>query len=171
MEKQIFLIILSLGMSLQAMNAKLTDNQKLLRAAQTVSGQGVIDGLKKDTDITKRGVLLVAQMSCAGNLITPEYTKRTIELAEKNNDFAVGFICQEQCSCDPGMIHLTPGVNINAKKDALGQQFRSPDYLIKECKTDGLIVGRGIYQAEDCVAAVKEYKDVAWKAYQERINS
>ncbi len=41
MKKQIFLIILSLGMSLQAMNASLTNNQRLLRAAENGKWQQV----------------------------------------------------------------------------------------------------------------------------------
>ena len=66
-------------------------------------------------------------MSCKGNLITEDYTKKTVEMAEANHeDLVMGFICQRKLSDVPGLIHMTPGVNLHVKGDALGQQYNVP---------------------------------------------
>ena len=33
----------------------------------------------------------------------------TIQIAEENKDFIIGFICQNRISENPQMLHLTPG--------------------------------------------------------------
>jgi uridine monophosphate synthetase len=64
---------------------------------------------------------------------------------------------------------MTPGVQIESKTDALGQQYKTPEFVIEECKSDVIIVGRGIYESKDPVAAAKEYKDRGWLAYLNRL--
>lgn len=65
-------------------------------------------------------------------------------------------------------IVFTTGINISSKGDALGQQYQSPTSAM-EGGSDFLISGRGIYAAPDPVAAVKEYRELGWKAYLARI--
>jgi orotidine-5'-phosphate decarboxylase len=53
-----------------------------LVTAHALPGDGLVRGLqegaKKSTDV-KRGCFLLAEMSCAGNLITPEYAQGTLK--------------------------------------------------------------------------------------------
>ncbi|HRN77937.1 MAG TPA: orotidine-5'-phosphate decarboxylase [Candidatus Dependentiae bacterium] len=136
--------------------------------AHTVSGPSVIEGLYaglNDHTKNQRGLLLLAQMSSKENLISAEYTQKTIQLAHHYSDFVIGFICQEQLSNDPCMIHITPGVHLSKSGDDLKQQYNTPAYAIGTLGTDIIIVGRGIYQAFDQAQAAKQYRDIAWQAY------
>jgi len=60
-----------------------------------------------------------------------------------------------------------PGVQLKPGKDALGQRYMSLDEAIAG-GADLVIVGRGIYGAEDPVAAAKLYREKAWEAVEAR---
>jgi len=141
--------------------------------AHTLPGPGIIDGFKKVINETKSscGLLLLAQMSSKGNLITKEYTKETVALAEKNLDSVLGFICQNKLSDKPGLIHMTPGVNLKSKGDSLGQQYNTPEIAVGDKGTDLIIVGRGIYKDPNPATSAQNYAQRAWKAYESRISS
>ena len=40
------------------------------------------------------------------------YVSATVQLAEDNKDFVMGFICQNRLSDNPQMVHLTPGTQL-----------------------------------------------------------
>ena len=155
--------------------------------AHSIPGPGIIDGLKQIsqqkmdddkkeiTDDNKdkkvnHGLLLLAEMSSKGNLATNEYTKTTVKYAEENNDFVIGFISRRKLSSDPTLINMTPGVNLDVKGDAIGQQYLTPNKVIGENGSDIIIVGRGIYRAENQAEAAKKYRDAAWSAYKDALN-
>lgn len=81
-------------------------------------------------------------------------------------------------------MQLTPGVRITstqngsdkngsvlsgAKDDGLGQQYNSPQHAVLERGADVAVVGRGVTEADNPVEAAKLYRDLLWKAYEERI--
>ena len=138
--------------------------------AHTVPGPGIIEGLKEVGLPKGRGLLLLAEMSPKGNLATGEYTQASLKMAQENKDFVIGFITMKKLLDDPGFINMTPGVKLVEGVDALGQQYNTPELVIRQNESDIIIVGRGIYQAENPISEAKKYQEAGWKAYQNRIH-
>lgn len=136
--------------------------------AHTVPGPGIIQGLKEIGLPKGRGLLLLAEMSSKGTLAKGEYTAETLKMARENKDFVIGFITMRKLIDDPCFINFTPGVQLLAGADKLGQQYNTPEIVIKENKSDIIIVGRGIYEAENPVIEAKKYREAGWQAYKQR---
>lgn len=125
-----------------------------------------------------RSLLLLAEMSSEGHLMTPEYSQKTVEVARNNREFVMGFIAQRSLNTKPddNFITMTPGCQLpppgqEGKKlgDGLGQQYNTPRKLIFEQGCDIIIVGRGIVRAQDRKAEAERYRAEGWKAYEERV--
>ena len=136
--------------------------------AHVVPGDGVIKGLKEIGVPLERACLLIGEMSSTGNLATGEYTEAAVDMAKMHKDFVIGFISLSCLVDDPQFVHMTPGVQLNAGGDKLGQQYLTPSDVIINRGSDVIIVGRGIYQAEDPVKAAVSFKQAAFNAYMER---
>lgn len=84
-----------------------------------------------------RGLLLLAQLSSADNLISPGYTKRCVELARAHKDFVLGFIAQESLNSAPGdnFVVMTPGVNLPPTTDtesaSNGRSYNASRLLVR----------------------------------------
>lgn len=128
---------------------------------QSLFGQGTIDGIKDEI-----GIFLVAESSSKGNLIDETYTEKTIDLAKLNPKKVAGLITQHRT--DPSMLNLTPGIHLDRVKNGR-QGYRTPREAVMN-GSDILIIGRGIYMADEPVEQCIRYKEVGWSALQEREN-
>ncbi|CAG4979647.1 unnamed protein product [Colias eurytheme] len=138
--------------------------------SHSLPGEGILKALNNSSN-GEKGVFLLAEMSCEGNLITPEYTKATVEMAEKYPELITGFVCQNKNTFkNPGLIQLTPGVKLESSKDDLGQVYNTPEKVILENGADIIVVGRGIVAAKNAEAQAVIYKDALWRCYTKRIS-
>jgi uridine monophosphate synthetase len=134
--------------------------------AHTLPGPGIIQGLAEAGKKHNRGLLLLAEMSSAGNLLDKAYVQHTLHMAQEHADFVIGFITQHALSSEPHWINMTPGIKLEGGTDKLGQRYITPDIAIRENGSDIIIVGRGIIAASDPLAEARKYREAGWKAYQ-----
>ncbi|TFY60792.1 hypothetical protein EVJ58_g4920 [Rhodofomes roseus] len=144
--------------------------------AHPVPGPGIVTGLASVGQPLGRGLLLLAEMSTKGNLATGAYTAQAVEMARAHRDFVIGFIAMRRMSedNDEDFLILTPGVGLDSKGDAMGQQYRTPREVVFESGCDVIIVGRGIYGKggdEEVKAQAERYRKEGWAAYEERIRA
>ncbi|KAF2265173.1 orotidine-5'-phosphate decarboxylase [Lojkania enalia] len=127
-----------------------------------------------------RSLLLLAEMSSEGHLLTPEYSKKCVEIARQNREFVMGFIAQRSLNAEPedNFITMTPGCQLpppgkegTKLGDGLGQQYNTPSKLILEQGCDIIIVGRGIVNAPNRQKEAERYREEGWKAYEERVGN
>ena len=139
----------------------------------------------------ERAILLLAQMSSAGNLLDATYTAHCVDMARRFVDTVMGFIAMGKITeetpswsaSESDFLVMTPGCSLHptvsldksefipsANNDALGQQYRTPREVILG-GSDLIIVGTGICNAKDPTAKAEQYRHEAWDAYQERLAS
>ncbi|KAJ8922944.1 hypothetical protein NQ315_001490 [Exocentrus adspersus] len=136
--------------------------------AHSITGKGVLDAIKASGE--GAGVFLLAETSAAGSLIDEKYTKATLKLAEQYPDLITGIVCQSPLFLqNPGLLQLTPGVQLDAKSDGLGQQYNTPDNVVRDRGADIAVVGRGISKAKEPEITAEKYKSILWDAYSKRL--
>jgi orotidine-5'-phosphate decarboxylase len=123
-------------------------------------------------------------MSSAGSLAVGAYTDAAVRMARGAPDFVVGFIAQrrmegvaataDEDTSGEDFLVLTPGVGLDARGDAMGQQYRSPHEVVRDAGCDVIIVGRGVYgKGPVDPTFVREqaerYRREGWAAYEERL--
>ncbi|XP_016119497.1 uridine 5'-monophosphate synthase [Sinocyclocheilus grahami] len=138
--------------------------------AHALPGPGVLQGLGVVGKPLGHGCLLIAQMSSQGSLATGVYTQAVVKMAEDHTDFVFGFISGSKISEKPGLVHMTPGVQMLTGGDGLGQQYSSPEDVICTKGSDIIIVGRGILASSDRLRAAEEYRTAGWQAYLKRLS-
>jgi len=63
---------------------------------------------------------------------------------------------------------MTPGIKLASSGDGLGQSYATPQSAIT-AGSDVIIVGRGIYGADDPASEADKYRRLAWDAYEKRV--
>jgi orotidine 5'-phosphate decarboxylase subfamily 1/orotate phosphoribosyltransferase len=106
-------------------------------------------------------LLLVHQLSAKGNLIDRNYSNSVAQIGYDDGN-VVGFVSQEYVRSPVKQKHpyrlptFSPGANLDATTDGKGQQYTAKK------EADYIIVGRGITDAKDPLAAVIRYKEHYW---------
>ncbi|QBM86196.1 orotidine-5'-phosphate decarboxylase [Metschnikowia aff. pulcherrima] len=140
--------------------------------AHGITGAGIVQGLKEaaaETTREPRGLLMLAELSSKGSLAYGEYTQKTVDIAKTDKNFVIGFIAQRDMGgAAEGFdwLTMTPGVGLDDKGDALGQQYRTVDEVIAT-GTDIIIVGRGLFgKGRDPRVEGERYRKAGWEAYE-----
>lgn len=127
-----------------------------LITVHSIAGPGTLSHLA-----TKIGVVVVAEMSSEGNLCDGTYQRKSYQYGGDAN--AVGFVTQHGIR-NSKYLCMSPGVKLISAKDGMGQQFASPRAKIIN-GADIIIVGRGIYTADNPVEMAEKYRTEGWSAY------
>ncbi|MFV0237034.1 MAG: orotidine-5'-phosphate decarboxylase [Flavobacteriales bacterium] len=114
----------------------------------------------------KVGVIPILEMSSKGTLTSKSYVDAAKRIAMKNPQ-VIGGVAQSKLPEE--LLLFTPGVNFEITGDNLGQQYNTPEKVFKEYETDFIIVGRGIYQAENATEAAQQYQQLGWNAYKKAL--
>ena len=151
------------------------------RASKYMCGEGdyVFPGIEEAP--SDRGLLILAQMSSAGNFMNAEYTSACVKVARENRNFVMGFVAQQSLNSDPedNFIVMTPGCKFPPEDesgvtaingDSLGQQYNTPDEIVGSLGCDIIIVGRGIIKAGNPQAEAERYRKAAWNSYLSRLS-
>lgn len=132
-----------------------------------LSGEAGLEALKEFEDI---GILMIGEMSCAGNLIDYKYTNQCVEMMNNQSiimpNKILGFVSQYAIG-GSSFFHFTPGVRIGIEEDGMGQKYRTPD---EACKSgaDIIIVGRGVLETDNIVKECIKYRDEGWRGIMAR---
>lgn len=122
----------------------------------------VIGGSKSLDCFMNVGVVAILGMSSQGTLTDSHYREEAMKVIE-NHPNIIGCVAQNQIS--DNLLLFTPGVNLGTTGDDKGQQYNSPEHVIKNYGTDFIIVGRGIYKSDEPEQEALRYKNEGWKAY------
>ena len=142
-----------------------------------ISGPDVVDGLQAGWKDVGRsgGVLLLAQMSSRGNLLTPEYTDMVVRNGSAHPG-VFGFIgngsrpdelAELRSKVGSGKMIWTPGVNLAVGDGEMGQRYGDPREAIL-AGSDCIIVGSGIHRADDPAESARAYAQASWNGLLER---
>lgn len=108
------------------------------------------------------GVVAIVEMSSKGTLTDDYYIGKALNVAESAPN-VMGVVAQRKVSDD--LLLFTPGVNISTSGDNKGQQYNTPERVMRGYHTDFVIVGRGIYQSANPKEVAQEYQSLGWAAY------
>ncbi|MBC7556099.1 MAG: orotidine 5'-phosphate decarboxylase, partial [Chryseobacterium sp.] len=108
------------------------------------------------------GVIAILGMSSKGTLTNAYYREEALKIAVSHPN-VIGGVSQNKIPND--LLLFTPGVNLDTKGDNKGQQYNTPEFVFKNLQTDFMIVGRGIYKANDVEKVALDYKIEGWSAY------
>lgn len=129
--------------------------------AHAIGGSKALEGFHN------AGIITILGMSSQGTLTDAHYREEAMKIII-NEPNVMGCVAQNQIQDD--LLLFTPGVNISAEGDSKGQQYNTPEHVFKNLHTDFIIVGRGIYKADDVEQAALTYRTRGWQAYEAAIS-
>lgn len=138
---------------------------KISNWADFVTSQ-VIGGYASLDCFLNVGVVAIIGMSSQGTLTDKAYRDEATKIALSHPN-VIGGVSQNELPED--LLLFTPGVNLSDTGDGKGQQYNTPEHVFKNLHTDFMIVGRGIYKADDAEHAALQYKISGWNAYLESL--
>lgn len=127
-----------------------------LVTAQVIGGSQSLDGFHNV------GVVAILGMSSKGTLTDAHYREEATKIIESQANVMA---CVAQNQIADNLLLMTPGVNLSDAGDNKGQQYNTPEKVITNYHTDFIIVGRGIYKAENPEQEAVKYKIAGWEAY------
>ncbi len=127
----------------------------------------VIGGYSSLDFFHSSGVIAILGMSSKGTLTDSHYREEALKIALSHPN-VIGGVSQNAVPSE--LLLFTPGVSLESKGDGKGQQYNTPEKVFSTLMTDFIIVGRGIYKAEDQEKAALDYKIAGWKAYEESLS-
>jgi uridine monophosphate synthetase len=139
---------------------------KIAEWADLVTSQ-VIGGYESLDCFLNVGVVAILGMSSKGTLTDINYQEQAVKIASSHPN-VFGGVSQKKLPED--LLLFTPGVILDQTGDGKRQQYNSPEHVFKNLHTDFIIVGRGIYKAEDAEKAALQYKIEGWNAYEKSIS-
>tara|TARA_B100001778_G_C18491455_1_gene585273 strand:- start:316 stop:1059 length:744 start_codon:yes stop_codon:yes gene_type:complete len=145
--------------------------------AHLISGPDIVGGLQAAWQDVGRegGVLLLAQMSSRGNLLTENYCDSVV-VKGVASEGVLGFIgngsrpkelVKLRAKVGGGKMIWTPGVNLVVGDGEMGQRYGDPREAVL-AGSDCIIVGSGIHRADNPAAMAKQYAEASWKALLQR---
>lgn len=135
---------------------------KISQWADLVTAQ-VIAGYESLDCFRNVGVVAILGMSSRGTLTDENYREEATKIALSHPN-VFGGVSQHKIPNE--LLLFTPGINLADSDDNKGQQYHTPDYAFTQLEADFIIVGRGIYKADDAEKAVLKYKFAGWEAYE-----
>lgn len=141
-----------------------------LVTVHAIAGSSSIDALAKTGATSQTGLIVISEMSTSDTLATAEYSHKAANIAAEYPESVVGIVSQNQRPMSSSQIMFTPGIHLEANTDNLGQTYQSPATAFAARGVDVIIVGRGIYQANQPQTVAAQYQAIAWQAYQSRLS-
>ncbi len=134
-----------------------------------IGGASTVDALEKTKLTDSTALIAIVEMSTNDTLTDTNYVRKAKAIVKKHPS-VIGAVVQRDLELGPNKLQFTPGINLNTQGDGLGQSYNNPTTAFKKRGTDVMIVGRGIYQADDPVASAIAYKNAGWNAFQSYLN-
>ncbi|WP_027376520.1 orotidine-5'-phosphate decarboxylase [Kaistella palustris] len=131
-----------------------------LVTAQVIAGYDSLDCFRNV------GVVAILGMSSKGTLTNEDYRDEATKIALSHPN-VFGGVCQNKIPNE--LLLFTPGINLADSADGKGQQYNTPEHAFSQLETDFIIVGRGIYKADDAEQAALSYKIAGWQAYEQSL--
>ena len=120
-----------------------------------ISGEAALKAIQQWDSNKKPALIPIIEMSSEGALTDKAYAEKCKSFMF-NYPEVIGAVCQTE-NIASGWLKFTPGVNISTAGDGKGQQYNTPLHVIEKLESDFLIIGRGLYLAEQPETELDKY--------------